>query len=149
MARDELLPRWSAGGAAHTRRHLAWGATGRWWSPPLSAHLPCHPRSRTVQAGDAIARLVLAIGTLFLSSSSFDTCKLYPEKGKKKARRRKMTRDLAKVCCELVCTYQPNPIRCTFKLGWGVSDGVTAVPHRNPAWHQAACTCSGSVMLPC
>ena len=41
MARDELLPRRSAGGAAHKWWHLAWGATGRWWSPPSSAHLSC------------------------------------------------------------------------------------------------------------
>jgi len=39
MARDELLPRRSAEGAAHTWWHLAWSSTGRWWSPPLSVHL--------------------------------------------------------------------------------------------------------------
>ena len=41
IARDDFLPRRSAGGAAHTRWRLAWGATGRWWSLPLSAHLLC------------------------------------------------------------------------------------------------------------
>ena len=41
MARDDFLPRRSAGGATHTWWRLAWGATGRWWSLPLSAHLLC------------------------------------------------------------------------------------------------------------
>ena len=41
IARDDFLPRRSAGGAAHMRWRLAWGATGRWWSLPLSAHLLC------------------------------------------------------------------------------------------------------------
>ena len=41
MARDEFLPRRSAGGAAHMWWRLAWGPTGRWWSLPSSAHLLC------------------------------------------------------------------------------------------------------------
>ena len=41
IARDDFLPRRSAGGAAHIRWRLSWGATGRWWSLPLSAHLLC------------------------------------------------------------------------------------------------------------
>ena len=41
LARDDFLPRWSAGGAAHTWWRLSWGATGRWWSLPSSAHLLC------------------------------------------------------------------------------------------------------------
>jgi len=41
LARDDFLPRRSVGGAAHTRWRLSWGATGRWWSLPLSAHLLC------------------------------------------------------------------------------------------------------------
>ena len=36
-----VQPRRSAGGAAHTWWRLAWGATGRWWFPLLSAHLLC------------------------------------------------------------------------------------------------------------
>ena len=49
------------GGAAHTWWRLAWGATGRWVVPTLVSAPPvrgsgrCHPRSRTVQAGDTVA----------------------------------------------------------------------------------------------